>query len=53
MAATTDEANAPLLFSSCRCTQEVKLNVEWQMALLSKKINIDFTDGIVSLAALH
>ena len=53
VAATTEEMNVRLLFSSCGCTQEVKLKVEWQMALLSKKINMDFTDGIASLAALH
>ena len=53
MAPTIEEANARLLFSSCGCTQEVKLKVEWQMALLSKKVNIDFTDGIASLAALY
>ena len=53
MAAITEEANARLIFSSCGCTQEVKLKVEWQMALLSKKVNMDFTDGIASLAALH
>ena len=53
VAATMEEANARLLFSSCGCTQEVKLNVEWQMAVLSKKVNMDFTDGIASLAALH
>ena len=41
------------LFSSFGCTQEVKLKVEWQMALLTKKVNINFTDGIASLAALH
>ena len=53
MAATTEEANTWLLFSSCGCTQEVKLNVERQMALLLKKVNIDFMDKIASLAALH
>ena len=53
MAAIMEEANARLLFSSSRCTQEVKLKVEWQIALLSKKVNMDFTDRIASLAALH
>ena len=53
MATTMKEANARLLFSSCGCTQEVKLNVKYQMALLSKKVNINFTNGIVSLAALY
>lgn len=48
-----EERNARLLFSSCRCTQEVKLKVEWQIAFLLKKVNMDFTDGIASLAALH
>ena len=52
-AATTEEANARLLFSSCGCSQEVKLKVEWQMSLLSKKVNIDFTDEIASLVALY
>ena len=52
-AATTEEANARLLFSSCGCSQEVKLKVEWHMAILLKKVNMDFTDGIASLAALH
>lgn len=42
--------NAQPLFSSCECTQEVKLNIEWQMALLSKKVNMDFTDEISSFA---
>ena len=51
--ATTEKANPRLLFSSSGRTQEVKLKVEWQMAFLSKKVNIDFTKGFASLAALH
>ena len=53
VAVAMGEANARLLFSTFECTQEVKLNIEWQMAILSKKINMDFTDRIASLAALH
>ena len=53
MAVITEEVNARLLFSSCRGTQEVKLKVEWQMVFLSKKVNMDFTDGIASLAVLY
>lgn len=53
MAAITEEVNARLLFSNCVFTQEIKLNIEWQMAVLLKKVNIDFTDRITSLAALH
>lgn len=53
VAVTTEEANAWLLFSSCGCTEEVTLNIDWQMAVLSKNVNMDFTDGIASLAALY
>ena len=53
MVATIEEANVQLLFSSCGCTQEIKLKIEWQMAFLLKKVNIDFADGIALLAALH
>ena len=52
MAAIMKEAKVQFLLSSCKCTQGVKLNVEWQMAVFLKKVNMDFTDGIVSLAAL-
>ena len=52
MATTKEEANAQLLFSSCGYTQEVKLKVEWQMALVSKKVNMDFTVGIALLAIM-
>lgn len=53
VADTTAEANARLLFSHCGYIQEVKLNVECQIAVLSKIVNIDFTDGIALLVALH
>ena len=53
VAATTEEANARLLFNSCGCTQGVKLNVEWQIAPLSKKVNIDIIHGSALFAALH
>lgn len=49
---TMEEANIWFLLSSCKCTQEIKLNIEWQMTVLSKKINIDFMDGITLLTAL-
>lgn len=42
-----------LMFSYCGCTLEVKLNVEWPMALLAKKINLDIMDKIVMLATLY
>ena len=53
VAATTKKVNTRLLFSSCGCTQELKLKIEWQMAFLSKKVNIDFINEIASLAALQ
>lgn len=51
--ATIEEVNAQLLFTNCKYSQEIKLNVEWQMNLLSKKVNTNFMDGIASIAALH
>ena len=53
MMAMVEEANAQLLFSDCRCTSEIKLNNEWQMTFLSKKVNMDFTDGITLFTTLH
>ncbi len=53
VAASREEETVRLIFSCCGCTPEVKLNVEWQMALLVKKINMDMTDAMVTLAALH
>ena len=41
------------MFSYCRCTLEIKLNIEWQMAFLAKKINLDIIDAMVMLATLH
>ncbi len=41
------------MFSYYGCTPEVKLNVQWQITLLAKKLNIDMTEDIVTLAALH
>lgn len=51
--AATEEETVRLLFSCCGRTPEVKLKIEWQMALLLKKINLNMTNGIASLAALH
>lgn len=53
MVGTIKKANAWLLFNNYGSTQEIKLNVEWQMAILSKKVNINFTDRIASLATLY
>ena len=53
MVATIEEVNKQILFGSCGCIQEIKLNIEWQMAGLLKKINVDFMDRIVLLAALY
>ncbi len=51
--ALREEETVRLMFSYCGCTPEVKLNIEWQMALLAKRINLDMTDGMVTLSALH
>ena len=53
VAASREEETVRLMFSCCGCTPEVKLNIEWQMALLAKKVNLDMTDEMVTLAALH
>ena len=53
VAATIKEANTWLLFTSCGCTQEVKLNIKWQIVGYLKKVNMNFTDRIASLATLH
>lgn len=47
------EVNIRLLFSSCESNQEDKLNVEWQIVVLLKKVNIDFKDKIALLVTLH
>ena len=53
VAALREEETMRLIFNCCKCTPEIKLNIEWQMALLAKKINIDMTDKIVTLAPLY
>ena len=47
------EETVQLMFSCYRYTPEIELNIEWQMAFLVKRINIDMMDGIATLAALH
>lgn len=42
-----------LIFSYCGCIIEFKLNIELQMTFLAKKINLDMTDGMVTLAILY
>lgn len=35
------------MFNCCGYTPEIKLNIEWQMTFLIKKINLDMMDKIV------
>ncbi len=53
MTASKEEETVQLMFSYCGCTLKVKLNIEWQMTLLAKRINLDMTDRMVTLSALH
>ncbi len=53
VAASREEETVWLMFSCCGCTPEIKLNIEWQMALLAKRINLDMMDGMVTLSVLH
>ncbi len=53
MAALKKERTIRLMFSCCGFTLEVKLSTEWQIALLAKMINLDMTDGMVTLTALY
>ncbi len=53
MAASREEETVWLMFSCCGYIPEVKLNIEWQMAFLAKKINLDITDEMVTLSAVH
>ena len=53
MAAIKEEKTIQFLFNCCLCTPAVKLNIEWQMALLVVKTNMDITDEIALLTALH
>lgn len=42
-----------LIFSYYRCTLEVKLNIEWQIGFLVKKINLDMMEEMVTLTVLY
>lgn len=53
MAATREEETVWFLFSCCSCTLAVKLNIEWQIALLVVKTNMNIINKIASLAALY
>lgn len=51
MAATREEETIRLMFGTCACTPAIKLNSDWQMAVISRKVCV--MDGIASLAALY
>ncbi len=53
VATSREEETVQFMFSYYKCTPEVKLNIEWQMAFLAKKIHLDMTDKMVTLSALH
>lgn len=53
VAASREEEIVRLMFSYCECTSDIKLSTKWQMALLVKKVNVDMTDEMVMLVALH
>lgn len=53
MATSKGEEIVQFIFSFYRCTSEVKLNIEEQMAFLTKKINLDMTDEIITFMALY
>ena len=53
MAAIKEEKTVKFLFGSCLYTLVINLNIEWQMALLAIKTNIDIMDEIILLMALH
>ncbi len=52
VAASREEETVRLMFNCYEYTLEVILSIEWQMAFLAKKINLDMTDGMVTLASL-
>lgn len=51
MVATREEKTVWFLLSYCAYILKVKLNMEWQIRILSKSIYI--VDGIAFIAALH
>ncbi len=51
--ASREEETVRLVFSCCGWTPEVKLNIEWLMTFLAKRINLDMTNEMVTLSALH
>ena len=51
MAVTREEEIIRLMFSCCLCTPKVKLNMDWQMRILSKSVCV--VGRIASIAALY
>lgn len=51
MATTREEKIVQLIFSCCGCTPKIKLNNEWQMFIIFKKVFV--VDGIISLTILY
>ncbi len=41
------------MFSYQEYTREVKLNIEWKIILLVKKVNLDIMDEMIMLAVLE
>lgn len=53
MVAIRQAETVALMFSCYVYTSIVKLNIEWQMTLISTKIILDMIDEIISLMALY
>lgn len=51
MAITKEEETVQLIFDICACTPVIKLNNNWQIAMILKKVYV--IDGIVSLVVLY
>lgn len=52
VATTIEKVNVWLLFSCCKCNQEVTLIIEGQIALLFNIVHLDSMNGIALFAAL-